>query len=177
MNGKKLLIRSIRYSLLNCSKWNYLGTYRSVTNCRCDVRLVWHYCYDRLDLMETFKISNCLFMTIMCIVRTDATVVVTELGWLFRCQPRCIHRTDLGVEVEMLALEIHPNPTTYVFFSTLYRPPNTNETFLLVSCPFQGVSRKITWLVYRIFLWLVTSTSLTLTGILAVLHVQMLRFL
>ena len=96
--------------------------------------------------METFKISNCLFMTIMCIVRTDATVVVTEFGWLFRCQPPCIPRTDLEVEVEMLALEIRPNPTTYVFFSTLYRPPSTNVSsgFLSISTSFS--QNKVTGL-------------------------------
>ena len=62
-----------------------------------------------------------------------------------RCQLPCIYRTDLQVEVEMLALEIPPNPTTYVLFWTLYRAPNANETFVVNFKEF---------LVYWIFLWL-----------------------
>lgn len=48
-----------------------------------------------------------------------------------RCHLSCIHRTDLEVEVEMLALEIRPNPTTCVLFSTFFRPPNADESFLV----------------------------------------------
>ena len=43
----------------------------------------------------------------------------------------CIHRTDLEVEAEMIALEICPNPTTCILFSVFYKPPGTDESFLV----------------------------------------------
>ena len=43
----------------------------------------------------------------------------------------CIHRTDLEVEAEMIALEVRPNPTTCVLFCVCYKPPGTDESFLV----------------------------------------------
>ena len=45
-------------------------------------------------------------------------------------QISCIQRTDLETESEMLALEIHPNPTCSIFLAVFYRPPNADESFL-----------------------------------------------
>ena len=45
-------------------------------------------------------------------------------------QISCIHRTDLETESEMLALEIHPNPTCSILLAVFYRPPNADESFL-----------------------------------------------
>ena len=42
----------------------------------------------------------------------------------------CIRRTDLETESEMLALEIHPNPTCSILLAVFYRPPNAAESFL-----------------------------------------------
>ena len=42
----------------------------------------------------------------------------------------CIRRTDLETESEMLALEIHPNPTCSILLAVFYRPPNGAESFL-----------------------------------------------
>ena len=42
----------------------------------------------------------------------------------------CIHRTDLEVKLEMIALEIRPNPTICVLLSAFYRPPHADELFL-----------------------------------------------
>ena len=39
-------------------------------------------------------------------------------------------RTDLETESEMLALEIHPNPTCSIFLAVFYRPPNADESLL-----------------------------------------------
>ena len=43
----------------------------------------------------------------------------------------CTHRSDLEVEAEMIALEIRPNPTTCVLFCVFYKPPGTDESFLI----------------------------------------------
>ena len=43
----------------------------------------------------------------------------------------CIHRTDLEVEAEMIALEVRPNPSTCVLFCVFYKPPGTDESFLV----------------------------------------------
>ncbi|XP_068684890.1 uncharacterized protein [Montipora foliosa] len=48
----------------------------------------------------------------------------------------CTHRTDLEVEAEMIALEIRPNPTTNVLFCLFYKPPGTDESFLVYSRDF-----------------------------------------
>ena len=45
-------------------------------------------------------------------------------------QISCIRRTDLEKESEMLALEIHPNPTCSILLAVFYRPPNADESFL-----------------------------------------------
>ena len=42
----------------------------------------------------------------------------------------CTHRTDLEVEAEMIALEIHPNPTMCVLFCVFYKPPGIDEYIL-----------------------------------------------
>ena len=42
----------------------------------------------------------------------------------------CVLRRDLETESEMLALEIHPNPTCSILFAVFYRPPNADESFL-----------------------------------------------
>ena len=42
----------------------------------------------------------------------------------------CIHRSDLEVKLEMIALEIRPNPTICVLLSAFYRPPDADELFL-----------------------------------------------
>ena len=40
-------------------------------------------------------------------------------------------KTDLEVEAEMIALEIRPNPNTFALFSVFYKPPGTDESFLV----------------------------------------------
>lgn len=45
-------------------------------------------------------------------------------------QISCIQRTDLETESEMLALEIHPNPTYSILLAVFYRPSNADEPFL-----------------------------------------------
>ena len=42
----------------------------------------------------------------------------------------CIHRSDLEVKLEMIALEIRPNPTICVLLSAFFRPPDADELFL-----------------------------------------------
>ncbi|XP_068756536.1 uncharacterized protein [Montipora capricornis] len=42
----------------------------------------------------------------------------------------CIHRSDLEVKLEMIALEIRPNPTICVLLSAFYRLPDADELFL-----------------------------------------------
>ena len=42
----------------------------------------------------------------------------------------CIHRSDLEVKLEMIALEIRPNPTICVLLSAFYRPPDADVLFL-----------------------------------------------
>ena len=45
-------------------------------------------------------------------------------------QISCIQRRDLETESEMLALEIHPNPTCSILLVLFYKPPNADESFL-----------------------------------------------
>ena len=42
----------------------------------------------------------------------------------------CIHRSDFEVMLEMIALEIRPNPTICVLLSAFYRQLDTDELFL-----------------------------------------------
>ena len=43
----------------------------------------------------------------------------------------CIQKKNLEVEAEMIALEIRPNPNTFALFSVFYKPPGTDESFLV----------------------------------------------
>ena len=38
----------------------------------------------------------------------------------------CVHRSDLEVKLEMIALKIRLNPTICVLLSAFYRPPDTD---------------------------------------------------
>ena len=61
----------------------------------------------------------------------------------------CIHRSDLEVKLEMIALEIRPNPTICVLLSAFFRPPDGDELFLsqfrefLVKHPGTGLSNLV----------------------------------
>ena len=52
------------------------------------------------------------------------------LHWQGAGHISCIHRSDLEVKLEMIALEIRLNPTICVLLSAFYRPPNADEFFL-----------------------------------------------
>lgn len=82
-------------------------------------------------VLNVRSIRNRVF-DLQALLLTDCVdiIALTETWLAIRDQISCIQRTDLETESEMLALEIHPNPSCSILLSVFYRPRDADELFL-----------------------------------------------